>query len=511
MKNLITLFCAFALSFACINYAKAQQPGTVKSFTKLSTAVRSLGNDSDWNFIGTSMCMLNDMDGDGNKEIAMFSLWYNFMPPGIPYIYIFHLDNTGKIKPGYTRIGHNEGNIPYPEYDDFGGTLANMGDMDGNGIDDIVTQGEGYFATIYLNKNGTADSIVKVTPGTNGVDYYTPTGLSIANVGDIDGDGVNDIATGYYYKPHFVGSITIFFMKRNGRVRSHITLESGHDGVPVLPSGMFWGSSIAPVGDLNKDGVPDIVVSGNGGQYIDGGKLYTLFMKADGTVKNCYVNEPGITFPLNTKYGDLFGFSIANIGDIDGDTVADLAVSAPMEDSIARETGRVYIMMMNRDGSIKSYQTLTGYNNGLVVKPTKYDRFGYAVAGVGDINGDNINDVLIGEPGDDGDQRDTLRDGGAIYLTYLNGVPVTTGVGDVFTNDDQEHYSVYPNPASTELFIKTKNGTPLGEIFVYDAMGKLYLHLKERNQAGSINVSSMPIGNYLIKIGDRDILRFIKN
>jgi hypothetical protein len=97
--------------------------------------------------------------------------------------------------------------------------------------------------------------------------------------------------------------------------------------------------------------------------------------------------------------GDAFGRSIANIGDLNGDGVADLAVGAPFDDEAGVDAGAVYILHMLADGTIGEVRKITDGTGGVDLQLVGADEFGFALAPCRDFNGDGIGDLLVGAPG----------------------------------------------------------------------------------------------------------------
>ena len=145
-----------------------------------------------------------------------------------------------------------------------------------------------------MNADGTVKSSTKMASGTNGgpvlVDFDN-VGSSVTALGDMDGDGVTDLAvgatgddTGGYSR----GAVHVLFMNTNGTVKSSTKIASGTGGGPTLADGDSFGTSVAGLGDLDGDGVSDLAV---GAQWDDTGGNgrgagYVLFMNASGRVKS---------------------------------------------------------------------------------------------------------------------------------------------------------------------------------------------------------------------------------
>lgn len=139
-------------------------------------------------------------------------------------------------------------------------------------------------------------------------------------------------------------------------------------------------------GDINGDGVIDLVIGARSDDdgATDAGAVYILFMNSDGTVQSDQKIsnlEGGFTDTLGEQA--FFGYGVAGIGDYDGDSIPDIAVSAPASNNRA-----LYIIHLNRDGTVKNY-----------VKNTNITAQG--MSAVGDLNGDGRIDLVASDPGSD--------------------------------------------------------------------------------------------------------------
>ena len=116
---------------------------------------------------------------------------------------------------------------------------------------------------------------------------------------------------------------------------------------------------------------------------------------ADGDVSSTVAIASDTTNGPSLASGDIFGTSIANIGDLNGDGVNDLAVGAHQNDETSSNSGAVHIMFMNTDGSVDSTVEI---NDSTTNGPTlaNSDQFGWSVANIGDLDGDGVNDLAVG-------------------------------------------------------------------------------------------------------------------
>lgn len=116
----------------------------------------------------------------------------------------------------------------------------------------------------------------------------------------------------------------------------------------------------------------------------------------------------GFVGQLNKK--DNFGWSVAWIGDVNGDGTNDLAVGAIGSDLVDRDAGAVWILFMNPDMTVAEARQIAPAGLG------KKDYFGRSVEGIGDDDGDGVPDIAVGAPLDD----DGAKDNGAVYIIHLN-------------------------------------------------------------------------------------------
>ncbi len=290
----------------------------------------------------------------------------------------------------------------------------------------ILTLGSLY-TILYQNVSASVDEIVSRTieinnltangPVLNDYDYF---GRSIANIGDLNGDDVLDIAVGAYYDDaggFNKGAIHVMLMNSNGTVSSTIEINDLTEKGPVLDNNDNFGRSIANIGDLNGDGVLDIAV---GAYYDDAdgfnkGAIHVMLMNSNGTVSS--------TIEINdlTEHGpelislDYFGYSIANIGDLNKDGTLDIAVGAPGDDAGGDYRGAIHVMLMNSNGTVsRTIEINDGTANGPELINDDY--FGRSIANIGDLNKDGTLDIAVGAPGDDagGSNR------GAIHVMLMN-------------------------------------------------------------------------------------------
>ncbi len=200
-------------------------------------------------------------------------------------------------------------------------------------------------------------------------------GNSVANIGDLDLDGVNDLAVGSK-RDHGGGpdrgAVYIFFMNTDGSVKSTAKIDDTTPNGPTLSNIDRFGDSIANMGDLNGDGINDLAVGAvnddtnshnkSGGANWDAGAVHILFLNRDGSLARAtaVINDFTTNGPVLAE-GDAFGMGVANIGDLDGNGYDDLAASAMLDDNqfSTGNRGAVHILFMDENGGLaKATETI---------------------------------------------------------------------------------------------------------------------------------------------------------
>lgn len=270
-------------------------------------------------------------------------------------------------------------------------------------------------------------------------DYF---GYSVANIGDLNKDGITDVAVGSILfedssqgSYSTIGAVYVLFLDTDGKVKSHQIISENMGGfTAILHNTNRFGTSVEGLGDMDGDSIPDLAV-GQVGLYGEG-YVWILFLKADGSVKSYqqigYGNLGGFSGNINDKC--FFAHSIANIGDINGDGVIDLAVGQYGDDDGYTDAGAIWILKMNTNGTVKSNQkisALSGNFNGTI---TNFSYLGYAVEALPDVNNDGIAELLVGEVLGG---MSALSNGGELWLMSIDSSGLITSAKDIYGYKNQ--------------------------------------------------------------------------
>ena len=248
-------------------------------------------------------------------------------------------------------------------------------------------------------------------------------GSAVADPGDLEADGVRDLAVGTPFNDDDgsdEGAVWILFMDDDGRVdqQQKISSNAGSFGGNLEDDDLF-GSAVAGIGDLNSDAAFDLAVGvpGNDNGGADRGGVWILFLDAEGKVRDeqKIADDTG-GFGGNLDDNDRFGSAVADIGDVNGDGVPDLAVGAPNNDDGSDNAGAVWILFMRVDGKVETWQKISMNAGGFDGNLDADDHFGAAVTGIGDLDNNGIPDLAVGVPGDDKGGADR----GGVWILFLD-------------------------------------------------------------------------------------------
>ena len=274
----------------------------------------------------------------------------------------------------------------------FGTSVVGLADQNGDGVPDFAVGVPGTDRVdIFSGADRTRIRSLHDPEGRSGMRF----GYAVAGIGDVDGDGIEDIAVG---APGPAGLLPLPCDPTQPSCPpppewGRVFLFSGATGTmlrKILPSSEFFafGFSLAPLGDVDGDGVPDVSVGAP--EFLNNrwGEVYAFSGKTGAQL--WVFREP--PYPNKQAIASLATF-MAPVGDLNGDGRRDLLVAAPFHDSTGAGTllaGRVFVLSGFSGAVIRSHQAAVPLDNGL---------FGGTVSGVADQNGDAIDDYVIGHRG----------------------------------------------------------------------------------------------------------------
>lgn len=272
-----------------------------------------------------------------------------------------------------------------------GFAVSSAGDVNGDGYSDVIVgapffdsgkTNQGAFFIYFGSSNGlNVNGILATGDNKVGSAYF---GRSLSGAGDVNGDGFSDIIVGSYAYANGQtdeGAAYIFYGSASGINLTGTKIESN------LVTAEF-GKSVAGAGDINGDGLSDVIVGAPGysnGQQQEGAVFVFMGSQSGLSTTAAHVLE-------SNQEISYYGESVASAGDVNGDGYSDILVGAYMYDNVfAIDLGATFVYSGSASGVGQNpSMTLMGSQEG--------SQFGYAVSSAGDLNGDGYSDIIVGSP-----------------------------------------------------------------------------------------------------------------
>ena len=353
-------------------------------------------------------------------------------------------------------------------YDRSGYSVSTAGDINDDGVADLLV-GALYHASstgrsyVVFGGPTVGGSGVLALAGLNGKNGFKldgeaagdGSGVSVSAAGDVNSDGVADLLVGAYGHANITGRSYVVFGGSDVGSSGVLALSSlnGKNGFKLDGEAMYdhSGQSVSAAGDINSDGVADLLV-GAFGHASQTGRSYVVFggpaVGGSGMMKLSSLNGKN-GFKLDGEVApDYSGYSVSAAGDINGDGVADLLIGAPLHANI---TGRSYVVFGGPSvggSGVLALSNLNGKNGFKLDGEAAGDSSGNSVSAAGDINGDGVVDLLVGAYGHASNTgRSYVVFGGSavgnLGLLGLSGLNGTNGFKlDGETTSDYIGYSV---------------------------------------------------------------------
>jgi hypothetical protein len=380
-----------------------------------------------------------------------------------------------------------------------GRSVSSAGDVNGDGLDDLIIgaiwagkEKAGKSYVVFGKKSSVAIDLSAIDPVSgvgvggfviNGENANDFSGWSVSSAGDVNGDGLDDLIVGSQYVSVAgkinAGKSYVVFGKANSAVinLSDIASTSGIGIGGFVINGEnandFSGYSVSSAGDVNGDGLDDLIV---GALYADStggsnaGKSYVVFGKTNTTAINLSdigsISNTGGFVINGAKVMDLSGQSVSSAGDVNGDGLDDLIIGAYGADPFARAwAGKSYVVFGKKSSTainLSDVDSASGVGKGgFVINGEKSsDYSGYSVSSAGDVNGDGLDDVIVGANRADPIGR---KDAGKSYVVFgktntvaVNLTDVNNSVGGIahaidFKGDDSNE--TFTGSTKDELFV----------------------------------------------------------
>jgi hypothetical protein len=411
---------AAAVSIASPAKTKTHSLKNSSSSEIILTSFWSLvGDDAGAEFAYTATTA-GDVNNDGFGDLLLGSPRYSSeeYPGGAVFVYYGKAQGLPDSA-NWSYGGSTQG-------DRFGSAASSAGDVNNDGYDDIIigayryrnNKAEDGCAYLFLGSPTGLEEYPAWTHPFEGESSHF--GYSVAGAGDVNKDGFDDVLIGaryYSFGETNEGAAFLFLGNAGGLENSPRWMYESNQ----LGAGL--GSSVAGVDDVNQDGYADILI---------GAPQYTLENEQEGAALLFLGSEIGSSpspdlILTGNRPETGFGTSVSGAGDVNNDGYPDVIVGAP---TFRRDLDQIY----SQGAAFLFYGTTEGLQQASswqAYGDQNYPEFGISVSSAGDVNGDDIDDLVVGAHLLDDDQPD---EGGIyVYLGSINGpgnAPAFRAFGD---------------------------------------------------------------------------------
>lgn len=333
-------------------------------------------------FVGTGVASAGDINGDSFSDVLLAAPGYDNGEADEGRVFLFHGSASG-LSASANWIAESDQAIAY-----MGNSLASAGDVNGDGYGDVIVgaftydNGQANEGRAYVY-HGSASGLSVTANWTAEPDLASSLfGCSVACAGDVNGDGYSDVIVGasiYTNGQSNEGAAFAYFGSPTGLSVSYNWIVEGN------LTGATLGGTLSPAGDVNGDGYSDVLVGAfdyANGQADEGG-AFVYHGSPDG------LNTTAIWTVEGNQGGAKMGYSLAGVGDVNGDGYSDVIVGALNYDNGHTDEGAAFVYHGSATGiSIMAAATVESDQTNA--------KMGGSVAGAGDVNGDGYSDVIVG-------------------------------------------------------------------------------------------------------------------
>jgi len=382
--------------------------------------------EAEFDQLGVSVAGQGDVDGDGLSDLILGSVSAGLRDdhrPGRAYV-VF--GKTDREPVSLSRIAGGQGGFAIQgeaHLDALGWSTDIVGDMNQDGLPELVVgawrrnvpvteAGRSY--VVFGKTNGALVQLTEVVVGDGGFAIFPnpedgpgQMGRSVSAAGDVNDDGIPDVVIGALGAApnQTAGRSYVVFGKNDSDPVELADIASGNGGGFVINGEApndFAGRAVSGAGDVNGDGFDDLVIGVRNADLggSDTGRTYVIFGKEDGAavqLSDIVAGQMGFAID-GEESGDWAGSWVSGAGDVNGDGRADIILGARQADRVRVENpGRSYVVF-GKTNTARVYllDVYSGHGGFAIDGEVANDETGNAVGGAGDVNGDGLDDLIVG-------------------------------------------------------------------------------------------------------------------